>query len=91
MCECVFTVENHLDSESLMKVFTESHGLTEKCKEHLRKLILVSHSVLNHTHSLALLLGEEPPEAEGAQCCGWGAERMWDLVSVDNRSVCLSF
>lgn len=47
-----------------MKVFTEGRGHSlENAKDSVRKLNLVSLSVLNHTHNLALLL-EGPPEAD---------------------------
>lgn len=48
-----------------MKVFTEGRGHSlENAKDSVRKLNLVSLSVLNHTHNLALLLEEGPPEAD---------------------------
>lgn len=52
----------------------------------LRKLNLVSHSALNHTHSLAQFLGEELTELEGYTLpwMGHGGNR---LVSLGNRLV----
>lgn len=60
-------------------------SLTETCREQSGKVELGLILSLNHSHSLALLLGEEPLKLKGAHCRGWGTERMWDSVSLGNR------